>query len=169
MAGLQLTDALQKAQDYAKSLGLQLTSGFRQGSTGPSGKPDSHSKGMAMDFSGSKDQMSAYADWAKKSGYFTEVLYNTADHYDHVHVGWETGKHQDGMMYVGDHTLIPIPKAGADVPSGTATNRGSSTDKGMIGKAFTGIIRAVILIVFLILAIYFLFQAFPDLKVSIPI
>ncbi|MGG1343868.1 hypothetical protein ABE244_25590 [Bacillus toyonensis] len=168
MAGLQLNSALQKAQDYGNSLGLRLTSGFRGGSTGPSGRPDSHSKGMAMDFAGPKDSMEKFATYAKQSGLFTEVLWQVDGHYDHVHVGWETGKHQDGMMYIGNHQLQPIPKGGADVPGGAAPASGTN-DKGIAGKVFHGVIRGTLITVFLILSIYFLYNAFPALKVNLPI
>lgn len=167
--GLKLTDKLKQAFEYASSLGLRFTSGYRPGSTGPSGKADSHSVGMAFDFAGSADSMKTFSDWAKKSGLFTEVLYGADGHFDHVHAGWQTGKHPNGQMYVGNHQLQPIPNGGADIPtggSGGATSSPSS-DKSWWGAAFTGVVRATIIILFLILAVYFLFQAFPELKVKL--
>ncbi|MEB9863074.1 hypothetical protein P4264_29720, partial [Bacillus thuringiensis] len=136
------------------------------GSTGPSGRPDSHSQGMAMDFAGSKDKMDEFAKWAKTSPLFTEVLWQTAGHYDHVHVGWQEGKHQAGKMYVGDKTLIdrPTGDGGGALSTGTAS---PNSDKGFITSAFMGIIRAVMILVFLIIAVYFFFQAFPDMKVKL--
>ncbi len=168
--GLKLNDKLKQAYDKALSLGLRFTSGFRSGSTGPSGKPDSHSQGMAMDFAGSKEQMDQFAKWAKTSPLFTEVLWQTAGHYDHVHVGWQEGKHQAGKMYVGDKTLIDRPKGdgGGDLTtSGGGATSSSNGDKTWIHTAFTGIVRAVIIILFLIIALYFFFQAFPDLKIKL--
>ncbi|MEJ9263471.1 hypothetical protein P4517_33405, partial [Bacillus thuringiensis] len=152
--------------DKALSLGLRFTSGYRPGSTGPSGRPDSHSQGMAMDFAGSKDKMDEFAKWAKTSPLFTEVLWQTAGHYDHVHVGWQEGKHQAGKMYVGDKTLIdrPTGDGGGALSTGTAS---PNSDKGFITSAFMGIIRAVMILVFLIIAVYFFFQAFPDMKVKL--
>ncbi|MCU5087549.1 D-Ala-D-Ala carboxypeptidase family metallohydrolase [Bacillus cereus] len=164
--GLKLNEKLKQVYEKALSSGLRFTSGYRQGSTGPSGRPDSHSQGMAMDFAGTKQQMDEFAKWAKTSPLFTEVLWQTAGHYDHVHVGWQEGKHQAGKMYVGDKTLIdrPTGDGGGDLTVGTAS---PSSDKGFIGSAFTGIVRAVTLIVFLIIAVYFLFQAFPQIKVKL--
>lgn len=166
LQGLKLNDKLKQAYDKAISIGLRFTSGARPGSTGPSGKPDSHSQGMAMDFAGSKQQMDDFAKWAKSSPLFTEVLWQTEGHYDHVHIGWQEGKHQAGKMYVGDHTLIdrPTGDGGGDLNAGTASQ---GSDNGFITNAFMGVIRAVIILVFLILAVYFFFQAFPDMKIKI--
>ncbi|EAO54943.1 Hypothetical membrane spanning protein [Bacillus thuringiensis serovar israelensis ATCC 35646] len=157
---------MKQVYDKALSLGLRFTSGYRPGSTGPSGRPDSHSQGMAMDFAGSKDKMDEFAKWAKTSPLFTEVLWQTAGHYDHVHVGWQEGKHQAGKMYVGDKTLIdrPTGDGGGALSTGTAS---PNSDKGFITSAFMGIIRAVMILVFLIIAVYFFFQAFPDMKVKL--
>ncbi|WP_319007050.1 hypothetical protein [Bacillus thuringiensis] len=166
LQGLKLNDKLKQVYDKALSLGLRFTSGYRPGSTGPSGRPDSHSQGMAMDFAGSKDKMDEFAKWAKTSPLFTEVLWQTAGHYDHVHVGWQEGKHQAGKMYVGDKTLIdrPTGDGGGALSTGTAS---PNSDKGFITSAFMGIIRAVMILVFLIIAVYFFFQAFPDMKVNL--
>lgn len=166
LQGLKLNEKLKQVYDKALSLGLRFTSGYRPGSTGPSGRPDSHSQGMAMDFAGSKDKMDEFAKWAKTSPLFTEVLWQTAGHYDHVHVGWQEGKHQAGKMYVGDKTLIdrPTGDGGGALSTGTAS---PNSDKGFITSAFMGIIRAVMIIVFLIIAVYFFFQAFPDIKVKV--
>ncbi|MEB9422193.1 hypothetical protein P4J12_28335 [Bacillus cereus] len=166
LQGLKLNDKLKQVYDKALSLGLRFTSGYRPGSTGPSGRPDSHSQGMAMDFAGSKDKMDEFAKWAKTSPLFTEVLWQTAGHYDHVHVGWQEGKHQAGKMYVGDKTLIdrPTGDGGGALSTGTAS---PNSDKGFITSAFMGIIRAVMILVFLIVAVYFFFQAFPDIKVKV--
>ncbi|MED2806730.1 hypothetical protein P4497_26395, partial [Bacillus thuringiensis] len=156
LQGLKLNDKLKQVYDKALSLGLRFTSGYRPGSTGPSGRPDSHSQGMAMDFAGSKDKMDEFAKWAKTSPLFTEVLWQTAGHYDHVHVGWQEGKHQAGKMYVGDKTLIdrPTGDGGGALSTGTAS---PNSDKGFITSAFMGIIRAVMILVFLIIAVYFFF------------
>lgn len=166
LQGLKLNDKLKQVYDKTLSLGLRFTSGYRPGSTGPSGRPDSHSQGMAMDFAGSKDKMDEFAKWAKTSPLFTEVLWQTAGHYDHVHVGWQEGKHQAGKMYVGDKTLIdrPTGDGGGALSTGTAS---PNSDKGFITSAFMGIIRAVMILVFLIIAVYFFFQAFPDMKVKL--
>ncbi|MRB78750.1 hypothetical protein GH844_26780 [Bacillus thuringiensis] len=166
LQGLKLNDKLKQVYDKALSLGLRFTSGYRPGSTGPSGRPDSHSQGMAMDFAGSKDKMDEFAKWAKTSPLFTEVLWQTAGHFDHVHVGWQEGKHQAGKMYVGDKTLIdrPTGDGGGALSTGTAS---PNSDKGFITSAFMGIIRAVMILVFLIIAVYFFFQAFPDMKVKL--
>ena len=166
--GLQLNSKLQEAYNKAVAAGLRLTSGFRPGSKGPSGKADSHSAGMAMDFAGSKEQMKQFSNWAKMSGLFTEVLYETAGHYDHVHVGWQEGKHQAGKTYVGDHTLIDRAGGGAlgDLQTVGDTSGGApSGDKaGFMSSLFTGIFRVVMIVICLIGGVYFIMNAFPQMK-----
>ncbi|TSI12475.1 hypothetical protein FOT98_18300 [Bacillus sp. HY001] len=166
--GLKLNERLQDAYNKATGTGLRLTSGFRAGSTGPSGKPDSHSQGMAMDFAGNAGQMKLFAEWAKKTGLFTEVLYETAGHYDHVHVGWQEGKHQAGKTYVGDKTLIDRPSSGAlgDLQTvGGATGGTSGGDKaGIATSLFNGIFRVLMIIICLIGGVYFFMNAFPEMK-----
>lgn len=166
--GLKLNERLQEAYNKATGSGLRLTSGYRPGSTGPSGKPDSHSQGMAMDFAGNAGQMKLFAEWAKKSGLFTEVLYETAGHYDHVHVGWQEGKHQAGKTYVGDHKLIDRVGGGAlgDLQTvGGATGGTSGGDKaGLATSLFNGIFRVLMIIICLIGGVYFFMNAFPQMK-----
>ncbi|EOQ01061.1 hypothetical protein [Bacillus cereus] len=166
LQGLKLNDKLKQVYEKALSLGLRFTSGYRPGSTGPSGRPDSHSQGMAMDFAGSKDKMNEFASWAKTSPLFTEVLWQTAGHYDHVHVGWQEGKHQAGKMYVGDKTLIdrPTGDGGGALSTGASS---PSSDKSWITGAFTGTVRAIVIMMFLILAVYFFMRAFPDMKLKL--
>lgn len=169
--GLKLNAQLQEAYNKAIASGLRFTSGFRAGSTGPKGKPDSHSQGMAMDFAGSSVQMKLFADWAKKSGLFTEVLYQTAGHYDHVHVGWQEGKHQAGKVYVGDGTLIDRVGGGAggdlQTVGGAGGSAGGSTggDKaGIATSLFNGIFRVIMIVICLIGGVYFFMNAFPQMK-----
>lgn len=166
--GLKLNSQLQEAYNKAISSGLRFTSGFRAGSKGPSGRPDSHSQGMAMDFAGNPAQMAVFAEWAKKSGLFTEVLYQTAGHYDHVHVGWQEGKHQAGKVYVGDGTLIDRVGGGAlgDLQTvGGGTGGTSSGDKaGLATSLFNGIFRVVMIVICLIGGVYFFMNAFPQMK-----
>ncbi|MEK5046143.1 hypothetical protein [Bacillus sp. FSL L8-0637] len=166
--GLKLNSQLQEAYNKAIASGLRFTSGFRSGSTGPSGKPDSHSQGMAMDFAGNPSQMKLFAEWAKKTGLFTEVLYETAGHYDHVHVGWQEGKHQTGKTYVGDHKLIDRVGDGAlgDLQTVGNTSGGvSSGDKaGLATSLFNGIFRVLMIIICLIGGVYFFMNAFPQMK-----
>ncbi|MGM2720576.1 hypothetical protein ACS2Q6_29400, partial [Bacillus cereus group sp. Bce031] len=82
------------------------------------------------------------------------------------HVGWQEGKHQAGKMYVGDKTLIgrPTGDRGGVLSTGTVS---PNSDKGFITSACVGIVRAVMILVFLIVAVYFFFQAFPDIKVKV--
>ncbi|PED82322.1 hypothetical protein CON65_12625 [Bacillus pseudomycoides] len=174
LMGLKMNPGLQEAYNKATATGLRLTSSFRPGSVGPSGKADSHSKGMAMDFAGSGAAMGMFAEWAKKSGLFTEVLYQTAGHYDHVHVGWEQGKHQAGKIYVGDHTLIDQVKTALDtgdfqtVGGKAGSGAASGGDKaGVATSIFGGIIRTVLAVLCVGIAVYFFIRAFPNLKINI--
>ncbi|HDR7881803.1 TPA: hypothetical protein QCY11_003950 [Bacillus cytotoxicus] len=161
--GLKLNDQLQDAYQKAIASGLRLTSGYRPGSVGPKGKPDSHSQGMAMDFAGNPAQMAIFAEWAKKSGLFTEVLYKTAGHYDHVHVGWQEGKHPAGKIYVGDHTLIDrVGRAGGTLQTvGTATGGDKA---GLASSLFNSIFRVLMIVICLIGGVYFFMNAFPQMK-----
>ncbi|AGT13380.1 pentameric base spike protein [Bacillus phage Wip1] len=166
--GLKLNSKLQEAYNKAIASGLRFTSGFRSGSTGPSGRPDSHSQGMAMDFAGSKAQMKQFSEWAKMTGLFTEVLYETAGHYDHVHVGWQTGKHPDGKTYVGDHKLIDRVGSGTlgdlQTVGDTVAPAGGGDKAGFMSSLFTGIFRVVMIVICLIGGVYFIMNAFPQMK-----
>lgn len=166
--GLQLNSKLQEAYNKAVAAGLRLTSGFRAGSTGPSGRPDSHSAGMAMDFAGSQAQMKQFSEWAKMSGLFTEVLYETAGHYDHVHVGWQEGKHQAGKTYVGDHKLIDRPSGGAlgdlQKVGDTVAPAGGGDKAGFMSSLFNNIFRVLMIVICLIGGVYFFMNAFPQMK-----
>ncbi|CKE75869.1 Peptidase M15 [Streptococcus pneumoniae] len=166
--GLKLNDKLQEAYNKAIGSGLRFTSGFRAGSVGPKGKPDSHSQGMAMDFAGNPAQMAVFAEWAKKSGLFTEVLYKTAGHYDHVHVGWQEGKHQAGKVYVGDGTLIDRVGGGASgnlqTVGDTSAPAGGGDKAGFVSSLFNGIFRVLMIVICLIGGVYFFMNAFPQMK-----
>lgn len=172
--GLKFNEKLQEAYNKAIATGLRFTSGYRPGSTGPKGKPDSHSQGMAMDFAGNPAQMKLFSEWAKTSGLFTEVLYQTAGHYDHVHVGWEQGKHQAGKVYVGDGMLIDQIKGALGtgdfqtVSGGAGGSTANSGDKaGMLTNVFNGTMRAVLSVLCIGIAVYFFMRAFPNLKINI--
>jgi hypothetical protein len=86
--------ASQQALQKASELGLALTSGWRSKEHNASvgGSPNSfHLYGQAYDFSGDKAKMREFAAWAKKTGLFAEVIYESKGHYDHVHVAWRPG------------------------------------------------------------------------------
>lgn len=110
MAGLVLTQAPIAARQKAKELNLRETSGYRtpqkDKEVGGTGR-GYHTLGLALDFAGSKENMDKFAKWAKASGLFRSVLWQVADHYDHVHVSWVAN---GGSSYV--------PPAGGIVKEG---------------------------------------------------
>lgn len=149
------------AMQQAKQQGLRFTSGFRtkeeEMKLGGSTK-SMHLSGKAYDFAGSKSAMKSFSSWAKASGLFTEVLYETDGHYDHVHVGWATGKHPDGKTYVGDHTLI-------DKKPGKVSDSAHSLP-GVTGGSFTenifsNTVRVVLIGLCLVVGVVFFLKAFP--------
>lgn len=163
--GLQETAASKTALQYGKSMGLTMTSGYRDpgknASVGGS-KTSMHTSGTAYDFAGTPSQMKAFASWAKASGMFTEVLYETAGHYDHVHIGWGTGKHADGKTYIGDGKLIDM-KAG----SSTGTN-GSQSGTGVAEKLFGSTVTIILIALFIIIGLAFFIKAFPEAQAAVP-
>jgi hypothetical protein len=149
--------ASEQAYSYATRYGLTLTSGYRSPSKNASvggGSTSFHTTGEAYDFAGSPSAMKKLSEWAKSSGLFTEVLYETAGHYDHVHLGWGEGKHQDGKTYIGDHTLIDRNPTG--INSSTSAGEGSN-----VGKVTGGLIRFVFITLVIIFGVVFFFMAFP--------
>jgi hypothetical protein len=107
---IKQTRASQMALEMAKRYGLTLTSGYRDPEHNAKiggAKNSYHTRGQAYDFSGSKTAMKQFADWARKSGLFVEVLYEVAGHYDHVHVAWKADGDgnflkDDGLVQKGD-------------------------------------------------------------------
>ncbi|MBT2718081.1 D-Ala-D-Ala carboxypeptidase family metallohydrolase [Bacillus sp. ISL-57] len=162
---IQETAASRAAMQYGKSMGLTMTSGYRSPSKNASvggGKNSMHQSGTAYDFAGSKAQMKAFANWAKNSGIFTEVLYETAGHYDHVHVGWGTGKHADGKTFVGDGKLIDMKEG-----SQSSTN-GSQSGTGATEKIFGSSVKIILIALFIIIGLTFFIKAFPDAQAVVP-
>ena len=104
-----------------------------------------HVHGTAYDFAGSKSAMDKFASWAKSSGLFTEVLWQTAGHYDHVHVGWGKGKH-NGMYTGGGST--------------EGATEGATDKTGLIASVFSGTIKLIIILGALLLGVIFFMQAF---------
>lgn len=105
------TSASNKALDIAKDYGLRLTSSYRspEHNKKVGGSPTSyHTRGQAYDFAGSAAQMDKFANWAKKSGLFVEVLWKVKGHYDHVHVAWK----DDG----GSSSASDMPAIGGIMP-----------------------------------------------------
>lgn len=101
---LRHTTASRAAEKKAKELGLTLTSGYRSPAkdkaVGGSGHGD-HTQGEAMDFAGSWKAMEQLAEWAHRSGMFTQVIFKDRDyrtgrtiggHMDHVHLAWDSKK-----------------------------------------------------------------------------
>lgn len=165
--GLHETAASKTALQYGQNMGLTMTSGYRDpgknASVGGS-KTSMHQSGTAYDFAGSKSQMKAFANWAKGTGMFTEVLYETAGHYDHVHIGWGTGKHADGKTYIGDGKLIDMKEG-----SGLGTNNSQSgTNEGVAEKIFGSTVKIILIALFIIIGLAFFIKAFPDAPAAMP-
>lgn len=164
---IQQSQGSKMAMVYAEMFGLTLTSGWRDpkknASVGGSSK-SMHVQGTAFDFAGTPTQMKKFAEWAKKSGWFTEVIYGTADHKDHVHVGWGTGKHGDGKMYVGTGTVDKPTPNGGDIPVVDNTSGGGGMWQGIID----GSVRVILIFLFLIVGVALLLQAFPATSGVVP-
>lgn len=110
MNNLVMTKAAKQAIAKAKEMGLTITSAYRSSAedkrVGGTGTGD-HTKGLALDVAGSVSKMNAYAKWAKESKLFRIVLWQVADHYDHVHVAWvNDGSKSDGTLSFGDSGLL---------------------------------------------------------------
>jgi LysM repeat protein len=102
MDKLVYTKATHAAIAKAKELGLTITSGYRTNAQsvavgGYAG--DNHTTGMSLDVAGNWNAMDKFAKWAKGSGLFRYVLWQTAGHYNHVHVTWDKDTASNGGKY----------------------------------------------------------------------
>lgn len=101
---IKKTYASNMALRKAKELGLRLTSGYRSPAldkkVGGTGRGD-HVDGEAYDFAGNFSDMEKLAEWAHRSGMFTQVIFKNKDyrsgryipaHMDHVHIAWDGSK-----------------------------------------------------------------------------
>lgn len=162
--GIQTGTASSTALQYAESMGLTITSGFRDPGKNASvggGSKSMHTTGTAYDFAGSPSQMKSFASWAKETGLYTEVLYEVDDHYDHVHIGWGEGKHADGKTFVGNGTLI-------DRGEGQGVT-GSDIVGGNTDGLFASIVRTALIGLCLFFAVMFFLKAFPvDKTIQLP-
>jgi len=113
---------------------LRITSKVRKGAITKSGNLSYHAIGQAADIAASRkgafadpveqENLSKFAKWAANSGNFTEVLWNTPGHENHVHIAWNKVKGGDigntdihartgisgmlmseGFMQIGDKTI----------------------------------------------------------------
>lgn len=167
MLGVIETTSSQKAYDYAKKLGLTLTSGKRNlGDFGVPKEYDFHGHGRAYDFAGSQAAMNTFAKWAKASGLFAEVLWQVPGHYDHVHIGWGktlyTG--HENETYVGNKKYIPRQFAEGDnggLMDLPIDQSGKTETTGWVSVA----IRTTIIVVLCIAAFLFLVGSFPVEKI----
>jgi hypothetical protein len=120
--GIKFTAATKAALDKAKELNLTISSGYRspEHSVEVGGyKNDDHTKGLALDFVGTKTNMDKFAKWAKGSGLFRWVGWQVAGHFNHVHVSWTTNG------------------SSVTLPSGTVEKQGST---GSIVKAIQSLL-----------------------------
>jgi LysM repeat protein len=102
MDKLIYTKATHAAIAKAKELGLRITSGYRTNAEsvavgGYAG--DNHTTGMSLDVAGNWNAMDKFAKWAKSSGLFRYVLWQTEGHYNHVHVTWNKDTASNGGKY----------------------------------------------------------------------
>lgn len=153
--------AAKLATQYANQFGLRFTSGKRslkeEISLGGSER-SMHVSGQAFDFAGTPSAMQSFSNWAKASGLFTEILYGVDDHYDHVHVGWGTGKHPEGKTYVGNHTLIDQKMGNIPI---TTNDTSSGQNESLTGSIFSNVVRVLLILGFIVLGIVFLAKTFP--------
>jgi hypothetical protein len=104
------TKASNAALEKAKEMGLRLTSSYRTPEhdkrVGGSGHGD-HVQGEAYDFAGAYARMEQFAEWAHKSGMFSQVIFKDKDyrtgrhiggHQDHVHVAWDSKKNPSASV-----------------------------------------------------------------------
>ena len=159
---IQQTTSSRTAIDIAKKYGLTLTSGYRSPSKNASiggSKTSFHTHGLAYDFGGSPSQMQKFAEWAKTSGLYSEVIYNNSDHRDHVHVGWgEKTPYYDVKNSSSQGTFNGV---GAVSTEGTTPSDTSSSGFGF-GSMLGGIIRVSSIIIIIIFAFIFFMMAFPN-------
>jgi peptidoglycan hydrolase-like protein with peptidoglycan-binding domain len=112
LSNVNLTAGAKKCIEQARKLNLTLTSGYRSPAddkrVGGTGHGD-HTKGIALDFAGSVKNMDSFAKWCKanqKALGLRVVLWQVADHYDHVHIAWYKGAEDttpaDGIVQKGD-------------------------------------------------------------------
>jgi hypothetical protein len=98
------TKASNAALEKARELGLRLTSSYRSPEldkrVGGNGR-GAHTRGEAYDFAGAYSRMEQLAEWAHRSGMFTQVIFKDKDyrtgrritgHQDHVHIAWDSKK-----------------------------------------------------------------------------
>lgn len=164
-----------KAMEKASSLGLTKTSGWRSKSEEASlagGSANSmHTMGSAdnpyaYDFAGSQTAMSALADWAVKSGLFTEVIWNSPGHYNHVHLGWATGKHETPYYYVNGVKSTGESKIGENTEtSGVTRSWDESDEKTSIASSILQNATTILLVVFfIVVGAAFFVKTFPRVE-----
>jgi len=159
--GIKQNNSSKTAIDIAKQYGLTLTSGYRSPSKNSSiggSKTSFHMQGYAYDFAGTTTQMQKFAEWAKTSGLYSEVIYNNSDHKDHVHVGW--GEKTPYYDVKNSSSKGSADKLGAVTSDGTTVS--SSTGGGGFGQFLGGAIRVSSIIIIVIFAFVFLLMAFPN-------
>ncbi|WP_025907158.1 D-Ala-D-Ala carboxypeptidase family metallohydrolase [Priestia flexa] len=160
--GIKQNNSSKTAIDIAKQYGLTLTSGYRSPSKNASiggSKTSFHTHGLAYDFAGTPSQMQKFAEWAKTSGLYSEVIYNNGDHKDHVHVGWgEKTPYYDVKNSSSTGSFNGVDAVSTE---GTTTSD-SSTGGSVFGSMLGGIIRVSSIIILIIFAVVFFLMAFPN-------
>lgn len=166
--GIKQSNSSKEALSIAQQWGLILTSGYRSPSKNASiggSKTSFHQQGLAYDFAGTPSQMQKFAEWAKTSGLFSEVIYNNSDHKDHVHVGW--GKKTPYFDVKNSSSVGNASKLGEVGGGGVTSTPTSGGGSGLFGSFFSGevvtaIIRVTSIIILIIFGGVFILQAFPN-------
>lgn len=159
--GIKQNNSSRTAVEIAKQYGLTLTSGFRSPSKNASiggAKKSFHQSGEAYDVAGTPAQMQKFAEWAKTSGLYSEVIYNNSDHADHVHVGW--GEKTPYYDVKNSSSTGKFNGVGAVSSSGSTSS--NSITGGFLAQSLGGIIRVSSIIILIIFAFVFFLMAFPN-------
>jgi hypothetical protein len=85
------SEAAKWVRAKVKEMGLTITSAYRSSKHNAevNGSPTSkHLSGRAYDVAGSVAKMDVFAEAARESGLFNNVLWRVKGHFDHVHVDW---------------------------------------------------------------------------------
>lgn len=165
-----------KAMEKATELGLTNTSGWRSkkeeaslagGSSNSMHTMGSASNPYAYDFAGSQTAMKALADWAVDSGLFTEVIYNSPGHYNHVHLGWATGKHETPYYYVNGQKFTGesnLDENGEAQTSGVTRTWEENSSQGIAQNILQNVTTVLLVVFFIVVGAAFFLKVFPKVE-----
>jgi hypothetical protein len=103
-------DVLNQGKMLANVFQLAISSWLRSPSANAAAggaENSQHITGFAVDFAGIMSKMDALASFARQllGKVFTQVLWQVADHFDHVHIGWLHKRH-GGRVRPGEPTIV---------------------------------------------------------------